>query len=202
MIKDYLTEDTLTEKSLSRVYDKFEKFPSGAITAYRSEFTRKENKARNKVLMAKLLTFGYDVVSVKGSYIEDFGSDKQQEIGEISFIVSDESGHPKALHKDLIKLGIKFDQDSVLLSTPGTDPILYGTSKRKNAWPSYGQSEKLGGFKGGKGKKFFSRIKGRKFTFEDTEIIVRPQGFFGCWGMSLLAEKNWKDITEILPEDD
>lgn len=198
MLRDYLN-DEVNESSLSKIYRKIEEYPSGAITAYRGDFTKKENKARNKVLMSKLLMEGYDVVSVKGSYIEDFGSEKQKEVSESSFLVTDRSGRGiDVLEKDLIKLGKKFDQDSVLIIPPGEKPYLIGTSKRSSSWPPYGKKEPLGKFKGGKGDQFFSRIKGRKFTFEEVEIFAQPNTISGRWGLHILSEKNWQDIVDIM----
>jgi hypothetical protein len=198
MLRDYLNDNIINEKSLSRLYRKFEEFPSGAITAFRGEFSSKENKARNKILISKLLTLGYDVVSVKGTYIEDFGSESEHEVSENSFIVTDRKGTIDTLEKNLSKLGHLFDQDSVLIIPPGSSPYLLGTSKRPNAWPNFGKKESLGGFKGGKGKQFFSRVKGRKFTFEEIEIIQQPTTINGRWGLHILSEKRWQDIVDIV----
>lgn len=182
----------LCESSLSRLHSHFSKHNAGAITAYRGEFSKSENQERNKKLLAYLSKKGYSITSVKGSYIENFGTNTQREVGEHSFIVvnnkidGDDKGQ---LETDLIKLGRLFDQDSILSIRNG-EGTLIGTSRRDNAFPSYGKKENVGKSKfGGAVGEFFSRINGRKFAFESIDDVHAPDNINGIRGRDILAEK-------------
>lgn len=187
----------ISESSLSRLHSKMTSGIAGGITAYRSEYTKKENQQRNRSLVAKLMSLGYSVTAVRGSYIENYGSEDEKEVSEHSFIVAprDEKG-AETLERDLIALGQEFDQDSVLIIKNGKGELV-GTSKRENAWPSFGAREAVGGFKGGKAAQFMSRVNDRPFVFEEYEY---PGTINGIRGLKILASKPWREIE--IPEDE
>jgi len=182
---------TLLEASLTRIYQKTQKYAVGAVTAERGGRSRAENKANNKKVLAYLLDKGYSVIKVKGSYMENFGSEDEREVGEESFFVAnhkvdgDDGGE---LERDLIKLGRLYDQDSILSVPFGKKGYLYGTSKRSNAFPDYNQKHVVGKpvFGDAKGQ-FFSRVRGRKFAVEAAEELEVPNTRNGKWAMSLMA---------------
>ena len=181
----------IRESSLSRVHSKMQDGTVGTITAYRSEFSKQDNQKRNKSLVAKLMALGYSVTAVKGSYIENYGSDDEREVSEHSFLVAPRSVEQNdTIEADLIRLGNIFDQDSVLIISNGKGKLV-GTSHRDNAWPSFGKEEPVGGFKGGQAAEFMSRINNRPYVFEEIEY---PGTINGIRGMKILAEKNWQDI--------
>jgi hypothetical protein len=183
--------DIVNESGLSRLRNKMESNVTGCITAYRSEFTKRENQQRNKSLVAKLMSAGYSVTAVKGSYIENYGSDDEKEVSEHSFFVAPrtpEQNH--TLEHDLINMGELFDQDSVLIIKDGKGSLV-GTSHRENAWPSFGTVEPVGGFKGGQAAEFMSRVNNRPYVFEELEY---PGTINGIRGLKILASKDWKDI--------
>lgn len=182
---------TITESSLSRIHSKLSGGTVGTITAYRSEFNKRENQQRNRSLVAKLMHKGYSVTAVRGSYIENYGSEDEKEVSEHSFMVAPRDEKTAAtLEADLIALGQEFDQDSVLIVTDGKGELV-GTSKRDNAWPSFGAREAVGGFKGGKAAQFMSRVNDRSYVFEDIEA---PGTINGIRGNSILADKPWQEI--------
>lgn len=182
----------IMESSLSRVHSKMQGTTTGTITAYRSEYSKQDNQKRNKSLVAKLMALGYSVTAVKGSYIENYGSDDEKEVSEHSFFVSPRNEQQaETLESDLIALGQEFDQDSVLIIKDGKGELV-GTSRRDNAWPSFGQHEPVGGFKGGKAAEFMSRVNNRSYVFEELDT---PKTINGIRGVKILASKNWKDIT-------
>lgn len=190
----------LLEASLNRIYQKTKNHAVGAVTAFRGDFTKAENKARNKRLLAYLLERGYSVIKVKGSYIEDFGSDTEKEVGEESFFVANhkiEGDDKGQLEKDLAKVGRLYDQDSVLSIPFGKTGYLLGTSKRENAFPDYNQKHKVGKpvFGDAKGE-FFSRVKGRKFAFESFSDIEKPMTYNGKWALTLLAKEVKEEIEK------
>lgn len=181
----------IKESSLSRIHSKMQGSIAGTITAYRSEYSKADNQKRNKSLVAKLMNLGYSVTAVKGSYIENYGSDDAKEVSEHSFFVAPrEPSQAETLEDDLIKLGQEFDQDSVLIIKNGKGELV-GTSHRDNAWPSFGQREPVGGFKGGKAAEFMSRVNNRSYVFEEIES---PGTINGIRGLKILAAKDWRDI--------
>ena len=160
-------KDYITEAGLSRVRDHMQEYETGIITAYQDIQTRNENKADNRRMLAWLMNKGYGVISVKGAYIMNSGTDEAREVGEPSFLVVDRHNTGK-LHDDLRILGKKFNQESVLLvDVGGKNARLVGTSFESKFLP-FGAEIKVGSGKYGKvAGDFFSRIRGREFAFEE-----------------------------------
>jgi len=186
--------DLLKESSLSRIYNYVENYSCGAITGFRNEYTRKQNIERNKKIFAALKAKGYSVTRVKGSYIENFNTPSQKEVGETSFFVANtniEEDDGGELEKVLTKLGEKFDQDSILSIRNG-EGYLIGTSKRDDSYPGYHVKEKVGKGKYGKvAEQFFSRIRGRQFAFEEVDL---PNSGMGKWAMYVVGRNILKEI--------
>lgn len=183
--------NAITESSLSRLHSKMQASVTGAITAYRSEYSHSQNQQRNRSLLAKLQASGFSVTAIKGSYIENHGSDDAKEVSEHSYFVAPyKEGSESNLESALIALGQEFDQDSVLIVNGGKGQLV-GTSKRENAWPSFGSRESVGGFKGGQAAEFMSRVNNRSFVFEEFEY---PGTINGIRGLKILAAKPWQDI--------
>lgn len=194
----------LVESSLSRLYQKTQDHDVGIITAFRdsrdcgegAKYTKKENKQRNKSLLAKLFRAGYQVTSVKGSYIENYGTSDAVEVGEHSFFVVDAKNKGK-LEKDLRKLGELFDQDSILyVKKGGTVGNLIGTNKCTSSFPGYGISKKLQNAIFGKSGEFQTRVNGRPFVLKEGvyNLTSGPSGSLGKLGVSLDAKEDWENI--------
>lgn len=154
------------ESSLSRIQSKTAERSTGAITAFRGGFTKRQNMQRNKKLLSQLLKSGFSVTTVKGSYIEDYGTEDATEVGETSFFVSsptlgDDNGK---LERHLIKLGKQYEQDSILSVRFGQDANLIGTNDSE--FPGLGNRVPVGKATFGKAGEFFSRVNGRSFQFE------------------------------------
>jgi hypothetical protein len=145
---------TILESSLSRIWPNTQKYSCGTITAFRGDKTYSQNIQNNKKIVAYLLSKGYSVTSVTGTYIENFKDAKQKEeearliaagekvdslperpVSERSFFVANqnvEGDDNGQLEKDLFDLGKLFDQDSVLIIPfGGKDAYLLGTSRRE-----------------------------------------------------------------------
>jgi hypothetical protein len=92
------------------------------------------------------------------------------------------------LEKDLFKMGVKTDQDSVLIvPAGGKSAYLLGTSKREDGFPPYRQKEVVGSGRYGRAAgEFLSRIRGRAFAFEEIE---GPSTRNGKWGHAALAKR-------------
>jgi hypothetical protein len=183
--------EILNESSLSRIWDKTQKHSCGTISAFRGDRTYRENDRNHKKLSAYLLSKGYSLTKIDGTYIENFGSDDEEDVNERSLFVCNHNvggGDDGQLENDLFKMGEYFDQDSVLIiPLGGKDAYLFGTSKRDNAYPSYGQKEIVGDGKYGKvAGEFLSKIRGRRFAYEQIE---KPQTVNGRRGVDILLKE-------------
>ena len=189
----------LNEASLSRIWSKVQDHEAGAITGYRGSNSKSTNKQNNKRILSVLKKKGYSVISVKGSYIENKGSADEREVGEPSFFVIDIQDSGK-LERDLRALGSLYDQDSVLVVPKGgKGAYLVGTSRRDNAWPDYGKKEVVGNARFGKAAgEFLSRVRGRKFAFEDTN----PETINGIRGQQILATEVEAELEPFYQELD
>ena len=166
----------VNESSLSRVWNQVTKFDSGTISAYRNaedcgdgkEYTKSDKVKRNNILKSKLLTLGYGVTKVKGTYIENFKSDNEIKVKEESFLVVDINDKGN-LKRDLVVLGKEFEQDSITYSKPSGEYYLISTNTCPDGYPGEGKvgvEVRLGKPMFGKKGEFFSRVNGRPFVFE------------------------------------
>jgi hypothetical protein len=169
-------EGYINESSLSRIWKHAKNHISGTISAFRYAedcgegdiYTIKQNRKRNAILKAKLLTKGYSVTSIKGSYTENYGSKNEKDVDEESFFVVD-INDTNNLKKDLMKFGEMFEQDSITYADKNGEYYLIGTNKCPNSYPGYKKESKEGkGIYGEKGK-FFSKIGGRPFVFKSID---------------------------------
>jgi len=193
----------LNESSLSRLWKHNEEHDAAALTAFRKgadcgegePYTKKENKQRNKSLLAKLKAKGYGVTKLHGSYPE--GGKTAKEISYFVVNLSDDAD----FEKEILKLGKGFDQDSILYIPKGaikgeSKAYLIGTNSCKNNWLGMGKKEVFNkGRMGYDSPIYTSRVNGRPFLFEEIgEEVLSPANGMGIWAMHLVAEKQWKDI--------
>lgn len=171
--------DLINESGLSRVYALTQAHDYGTITAYRyapecgtgKPYTHQQNQQRNQSLLAKLRSAGYGVTSIKGSYIENYGSPDAREVGESSFLVVDIQDKG-TLEAALLALGREFEQDSIIFGQAGGQGTLIGTNQCPGGYPGFGKKAKQGGAIFGKTGEFMSRVNGRPFVFaEDSELV-------------------------------
>jgi len=198
-------KEYLTESSLSRVYKHNEEHDCGALTAFRKArecgegepYTKKENEARNKSLLAKLKSLGYGVTSLSGKYPEGGSTAKEN-----SFFVVDLKDSGKLLD-NLKKLGEEFEQDSILFipkgSIKGDDrAYLVGTNHCKNNWLGYGKTELFNKGKMGYDSPIYtSYVNGRPFIFESVDYdVLSPASGMGVWALHLAAKKHWTELVD------
>lgn len=160
----------LNESGLSRLWRKYKESDSGTISACRGEYDKAENANRTAQLKSILVAKGFSVTAIDGVFIENMGTAMEKKVKEKSFIVFDRNNTGK-LRDFLVKLGEKFDQDSVTFSDVSEGGYyLIGTTKREGVSPKYRESVKLGKPMFGADGVFHSSIKGRPFVFsEETE---------------------------------
>lgn len=157
-------EHILNESSLSRLYRKYKESDSGTISACRNENTKDKNNKRTLELKTTLIKLGYSVTTVNGTYTENYGTPNAVSVKEKSFIVFDKNNSGN-LKNDLIKLGEKYNQDSITYSSV-KDGVYYLIGTNHSDSPGYHVEIKLGKPMFGKSGEFYSTIKGRPFVFE------------------------------------
>ena len=137
--------------------------------SWRYKKAGQKNRKNNRELSAYLLSQGYGVKSVQGSYIENFGSiDPEKiprEVKEASYFVTNLNDDPE-FFEQIINLGKRYCQDSVVLVPKGEEGYLYGTN---NTYPGLDEKETLGKFMGGETGEFMTRIKSRPFVMKEDE---------------------------------
>jgi hypothetical protein len=190
----------VAESSLSRLWSHNEKYDCGALTAFRkfndcgngTELTNDDKKKRNLALAADLKSLGYDITKLIGKYPEGGTT-----LTEVSYFVVDskESGN---LKNDLIKLGSKYEQDSVLIvpkgSIKGEDKAyLIGTNDCPNNFLSKGETLEFDKGKLGLNSPIYtSYVGGRPFVFES---FTTTETLFDS-GFEALAASKWSSLIK------
>jgi hypothetical protein len=192
------------ESSLSRVWTHNMNHDCGAMTAFRKgpdcgkgeKYSKKENKQRNKSLLAKLKSKGYGITKLKGVYPEG-----GETVKENSFFIVDLKDTGK-LEADLREIGEYFDQDSVLFVPKGAvenkdvHAYLIGTNHCEDKFLGYGK--KLPFKKGKLGKEstiYTSYVNGRPFIFESVgSEVASPASGYGVWAMNEMANREWREL--------
>lgn len=135
---DFLLDEILNESSLSRLLNQRDNYDSGCISAFRYEFYKKlpdgryktktqENRKRNAALRQELRDLGYSITKIDGYWQEE--SAKYPTVEESIFVVDiNNSGN---LKKDLIRLGKKYDQETILYKPANGKPHLIKTKGKR-----------------------------------------------------------------------
>jgi hypothetical protein len=124
------------------------------------------NMNRNRDLKATLLSLDFGVTKVKGSYIEDFGTDIAKEVSENSLFCVNLKDDPTFIEM-IALLGEKFCQDSVMIIPRGGEGVyLLGTNNAE--FPGFGNREVVGNMSYGRESEFMTRVRGRPFTTKES----------------------------------
>jgi hypothetical protein len=172
----------LNESTLNRIHTHVMEHDCSVITAFRNSFVNcldddndeerlniRTNKNINKTLKATLLSLGYGVTEVKGTYIENYLSDNEIEVKEDSYFVVNLKDDPDFVD-NIIKMGEILCQDSVLIiNKGGDDNYLVGTNK--SDFPGHGEVVNLGKLKAGIESQFMTKVGGRPFTLESFDNL-------------------------------
>ena len=194
----------LNESSLSRLYRHMMAHDTAIITAHRGDPTDDSNcvdksqatedstnKLRNRDLKATLLSLGYGVTDVDGSYIEDFNTPEAYEVAEHSFFVVNLEGDPN-FTKLIIDLGEEFCQDAVLVVPKGGEgAYLHGTNNSE--FPGYGQRVEAGDLSFGREKEFMTKVGGRPMAFTEELETYKKLSRLERMAAKAIAKKILKD---------
>lgn len=129
------------------------------------DFSTEEKKYYNRELKAALLSLGYGVTQIRGSYKECGQTESQEE----SLLVVNLKDDPKFKEK-IFKLSEYYNQDSFMYSPKGSDEgILIGTNNAP--FPGYKNEIPNGKFKRDVQSMFMSRIGNKGFSFTNGEKV-------------------------------
>lgn len=196
-------ETYINESSLNRIWQHNEKYDCAAMTAFRKSrdcgdgelYTKNENLRRNKSLLAKLMSKGYNCTRLNGQYPEGGETGK-----ETSYFIVDAKNNGK-LENTVKLLGEEFEQDSVLFIPKGSiqnksGAYLIGTNRCENNWLGYGKKQEFSKGKLGYTSPIYtSYVNGRPFIFEEVDKPINgPGNGYGWWSLNLIANSNWTDI--------
>ncbi len=114
---DPLPRIEFDESSLSRVLHHHSQTGFAILTAWRDEYSNRENRIRNADLLADIRAAGAGAIRLLGSFKEN---------REESFLVPKPEGVDfDDFSREMYNLGRKYDQDSVLVHKPGAGTFLY-----------------------------------------------------------------------------
>jgi len=125
-VMNYVTEAAGLSRLLSRIKGR----AFGVLTAFRGEYSYKENLKRNGKMRLDLYQQGlHGFYQLIGHFIENQGTEDEQDVVELSYLVV----KPDDMDQDvfinaLVKIGSRWDQESVLIGIPtesGHDTFLY-----------------------------------------------------------------------------
>tara|TARA_R100000008_G_scaffold8860_1_gene4581 strand:- start:6434 stop:7012 length:579 start_codon:yes stop_codon:yes gene_type:complete len=179
----------LSESGLSRVYEHMMEHDSAILTAFRNEYSNKENYERNRELKAQLLSMGYGVTKVDGSYIENFQTPQAIEVSEQSYFVSnrsDDAGFVESVES----LGTQYDQDSVLIIPAGGEGAYLIGTRQGNDFPPFGDKISVGSLQMGREAEFMSKVKGRPIAFKEELETYDKLSRNQRWAVKKLLERN------------
>jgi hypothetical protein len=166
--KEFMVECySIQETSLTRVMSKSKKGGMAILSAQRGDKSKSENKGRSRQLERDIKGSGLPgPTKVSGRYTENPGTDQEKKVGEKSHIVSSGKMGKRRFNDTVKKLGVKYNQDSVLIQKkPGGSAHLSGTSK--TSWPGKGKNVNVGKMNPGKTGEFDTKVKNKTFTYGD-----------------------------------
>jgi hypothetical protein len=203
--------EQIVESSLSRIWRDFQENEFGIITSWR--VGDKDNRKNLSMLKSAIRSGGYGYVRIDGVGQEEVDG-KVVQANEPSLLVKNvkKGGGPlvdsKKFEKFMYGLGKKYKQWGIVLQHPdkGTRLIALKNEDGKSISPKV--DAKMSKFSPMKTAQFFSKLKGKPFTFEGFKYADKPENWIH--GMSLekkgevdihkreSTEKWMKEIMNIL----
>lgn len=202
---------TLNESGLSRVSKHMMEHECCIMSAFRNdpadlskcvEMARPdlqpdmENMDRSRRLKALMLSLGFGVTKVRGSYIEDFETPQAVEVSELSLFCVNIKDDPSFVLK-MEELGKLFCQDSILIIPKGAKgAYLLGTNN--SDFPGLDKTIEVGDFKPAKESEFMTRVKNRPFTFDDENSDLNESKLETYKDLSRMERMAVKALTKNL----
>lgn len=147
-------------------------------------FTPKENRSKNRLMVAELLQFGYGVTKIKCVNPERMPDETSEE----SYLVVNRCNDDNFLN-NLLRIAEYYNQDSIYYKEKGkTEGNLIGTNNC--GWPEYHQKGEDRELNTGTSSNYMSRLGNRAFSFvEDAEKEIPEKGM-------MEALDFWRNMTE------
>jgi hypothetical protein len=168
--------EILQESSLSRVSAMMSAHDAAIMSAWRvatdcgkgEKISRSANESRNRELLAILKSRGYGMTTVRGTWAPKSGIVSKED----SYIIIDIKDSGK-LPTDAFNMGIKYDQDSVIIKPKGEQAYLKTTNSCDGTIGStFNIGEPMYGFNG----EFRTGVNGKNFVFSTINWKISPQG--------------------------
>jgi len=172
----------LSESSLSRIMTHIEKTANfGVMSPFRKEFSDKENLERYNELKEIVREKGYGFIEMKGGYQEEDGF-----VNEKSLFI------PNISKKEMIELGKKYDQHSVIIKDKNIFAMIgtnknAGIGKELNTFEINGKNISVEVPIKNMFDDFFSKLlkgshRGKKFLFKMQEKIETNMYYYKKYG--------------------
>jgi len=153
--------------------EQFQNRSLGLMSAERGHLSTEENDIRTAQLHRDLRKTGFHITPVKGGYVENYGKSNAHETeGENSFLVMHPfSGNDHGeLKNALIRLGKKYDQDSIL-HKPHDSHMAHFHGTNKTGWPGMDQKANAGYLGPRKGAFYTKLPSGHEFSFHESYVF-------------------------------
>ena len=204
--KFYNESEQLNESGLAKLTGYMDEHDCGIISASRDyikdgrKMNPEQNRKRTKVLQMQLMDLGYDIIPVKGSFIENFGGDpndpdpkkRPHQVRELSYFVVDSKDRGRLL-RDLMKLGEEWYQDGISFIKKGENSLtIYGTNDTYRDTAKQYPVREIG-----KERVFMTKVHGRPFNFDESynfKTIQLPEGM-GRQLCNSLSKQNWETFS-------
>lgn len=161
------TENTFKPKHISHNPSKRGEKIEGEYMNHNDEFSTEEKKFYNRELKAKLLSKGYGVTNVRGSYKESILPEGQEESFFVVNLNNDEN-----FKENIASLSEYYNQDSFIYSPKDTtEGFLIGTNAAD--FPGFGEEIPNGKFIKNVQSMFMSRIGNKGFSFTNGRKIEK-----------------------------
>lgn len=108
----------IQSSSFNRARQHMNERACGFITAFRGEYSHKENLRRNKLLEADIKGSGLTYIAAKGGFIENSGTYDEQRVTEDTFCVINNRFPVQDFIDLMVYLCGKYEQESVLITVP------------------------------------------------------------------------------------
>ena len=160
--------------SFSRCVEFMNKYDCMFITAFRSEYSHKENRRRNKQLAMDIHNSDLTYIKALGGFVETLSDGTKQRVTEETFCIVN-NGYTT---EDFIKLAIewcgKYEQEAVLVTSPHQDKTRnYALNIVGTYYTASGSVDmEFDHANIGDVEEYFTNICGKDFVLSSTQIFA------------------------------
>lgn len=206
----------LQETSLAHLFDMWNKYDLGMISAYRHKvdgldkdpdissdhYWQKSNRIKNSDLGKDIKNAGYWYTQTMGGYPEKNKKGDLENVKERSFFVVNKDMQNddarKAFEDFMFDMCKKYGQDSVYMSTKNYPSGLYDKDRRP---VNFGDGPMIGlnDFNSNSNQDYYSRVNGSKFSFQQESIEIKSN--FRQLVENILHENGYDDWLQKSIDD-